>query len=60
MIPAERAAICHIRLTFVEDDASSANKSTNLVELTKLVRTKVDKKDIAPELQTLLFDEPLN
>ncbi|OWY93293.1 hypothetical protein PHMEG_00037364, partial [Phytophthora megakarya] len=29
-------------------------------ELTKLVRTKVDKKDIAPELQTLLFGEPLN
>ncbi|OWZ01981.1 hypothetical protein PHMEG_00026543 [Phytophthora megakarya] len=29
-------------------------------ELTKLVRTKVDKKAIAPDLQTLLFGEPLN
>ncbi|OWZ01864.1 hypothetical protein PHMEG_00026677 [Phytophthora megakarya] len=27
-------------------------------ELIKLVRTKVDKKDIVPELQTLLFDCP--
>ncbi|OWZ06803.1 LOW QUALITY PROTEIN: hypothetical protein PHMEG_00020897 [Phytophthora megakarya] len=61
MVPAEGAAICRTRLTFVEDDASSASKSTNPVvyqELTKLVRTKVDKKDIAPELQTLLFGSP--
>ncbi|OWZ15824.1 hypothetical protein PHMEG_00010471 [Phytophthora megakarya] len=60
MVPVGHVAICRTRLTFVEDNASSANKSTNLVfqELTKLVRTKVDKKDIAPELQTLLFGSP--
>ncbi|OWY96291.1 LOW QUALITY PROTEIN: hypothetical protein PHMEG_00033476 [Phytophthora megakarya] len=58
--PAERAAICHIQLTFVEDDASFASKSTSppSKKLAKLVRTKVDKKDIAPELQTLLFGSP--
>ncbi|OWY99875.1 LOW QUALITY PROTEIN: hypothetical protein PHMEG_00029049 [Phytophthora megakarya] len=61
MGPVGHAAICHTRLIVFEDAASSVNMSTNLdifQELTKLVRTNVDKKDIAPELQTLLFGSP--
>ncbi|OWZ16020.1 hypothetical protein PHMEG_00010240 [Phytophthora megakarya] len=53
MGPVGHAAMCRTRLTFVEAAAISVNKSTNLD-----VRTKVDKKDIAPELQPLLFGSP--
>ncbi|OWZ07443.1 hypothetical protein PHMEG_00020161 [Phytophthora megakarya] len=63
MVPVERTAICHIRrrrrCKFCKQ-VHEPGRCEVFQELIKLVRTKVDKKDIAPELQTLLFGETLN
>ncbi|OWY97293.1 hypothetical protein PHMEG_00032217, partial [Phytophthora megakarya] len=57
-VPAERAAICHIRLTFVEDDASSASKSTSPVGV-KSSKNELSWSVPSPSTLTGLFQNGL-